>query len=92
MKSKFVLVGCEESGRVTEALRKRGVNAFSCDVLPTSGNLPQYHFQGDLFDPTGRNRGFSGSFRDPTLRSKTFQGIADAMAEQWESYFSDRGA
>ena len=213
MKNKFVLVGCEESGRVTEALRRHGVNAFSCDILPTSGNLPQFHFQGDLFDtiktwrdyiagiiafppctyltvagnkwandpvrkckreyalmfvtliadfaaqidvpyaienpvgylnthwrkpeqiinpwqfgdpyakrtclwlfglpnleptnvlerppegwqnqsfdPSGKNRGFSGSFRDPALRSKTFPGIAEAMADQWAKYFCDLGA
>jgi hypothetical protein len=44
-----VLVGCEESGVVTEAFRKLGINAWSCDILPTSGNLPQYHIQDDVF-------------------------------------------
>ena len=43
-----ILIGCEESGIVTEQFRKRGLNAWSCDLLPTSGNLPQYHIQGDV--------------------------------------------
>jgi hypothetical protein len=42
------LVACEESGRVTEALRSNGVEAWSCDLLPTSGNLSQYHIQDDV--------------------------------------------
>lgn len=43
-----ILVACEESGRVTEAFRKKGHAAYSCDIKPTSGNLPQYHFQEDV--------------------------------------------
>lgn len=40
-----ILVACEESGRVTAAFRKRGFDAFSCDILETSGDLPQYHIK-----------------------------------------------
>jgi len=43
-----VLVACEESGRVTAELRKLGVVAFSCDLLPTSGKHPEWHVQGDV--------------------------------------------
>jgi hypothetical protein len=43
-----VLVACEESGIVTEAFRKRGHNAWSCDLLPTSGNHPEWHIQGNV--------------------------------------------
>ena len=42
-----VLVACEESQAVTEALRKKGIDAFSCDILPTSGKHPEWHIQGD---------------------------------------------
>lgn len=35
-----VLVACEESGRVTKAFRDIGHQAFSCDIKPTTGNLP----------------------------------------------------
>jgi hypothetical protein len=43
-----VLIACEESGIVTEAFRKRGHNAWSCDLLPTSGNHPEWHIQDDV--------------------------------------------
>lgn len=43
-----ILVACEESGRVTAAFRKRGFDAFSCDLKKTTGEYPQYHFIGDI--------------------------------------------
>jgi hypothetical protein len=42
------LIACEESGRVTKAFREKGHDAWSCDLLPTSGDLPQYHLQQDV--------------------------------------------
>ena len=44
-----ILIGCEESGRVTEQFRLLGLNAWSCDLLPTSGRYPEYHIQDDIF-------------------------------------------
>jgi hypothetical protein len=44
-----VLVACEFSGIVREAFRKRGHDAWSCDLLPTEIES-QYHFQRDIFD------------------------------------------
>ena len=43
-----ILVGCEESQAVTIELRKLGHEAFSCDVMDSSGGYPQWHIQGDL--------------------------------------------
>ncbi len=40
-----VLVACEFSGIVREAFRKRGCNAWSCDLLPTE--IPGLHIQSD---------------------------------------------
>lgn len=45
-----ILVGCEESQAVTKAFRKLGLNAWSCDLLESSGDLPQYHIQKDVFE------------------------------------------
>lgn len=42
-----VLVACEYSGRVREAFRKLGHDAWSCDLLPSDDNSP-YHIQGDV--------------------------------------------
>lgn len=42
-----VLVGCEYSGRVRQAFRNQGHDAWSCDLLPSEDESP-YHIQGDL--------------------------------------------
>lgn len=39
------LILCEESGVVTKAFRDKGVEAYSCDILPTSGDHPEWHTQ-----------------------------------------------
>ncbi len=44
-----VLIACEMSGRIREAFRKQGHEAWSCDLLPTE--IPsRYHFEGDIRD------------------------------------------
>ncbi len=47
-----VLIACECSGRVREALRARGHDAWSCDVLPAEDNSP-YHIQRDVLEVIG---------------------------------------
>lgn len=42
-----VLVACEFSGVVREAFRRRGHEAWSCDLLPAEDNSP-YHLQRDV--------------------------------------------
>ena len=44
-----ILVACEFSGRVREAFRKLGHDAWSCDLLPSDDNSP-YHIQGDVLE------------------------------------------
>jgi hypothetical protein len=43
-----VLIACEYSGRVREAFRAKGHNAWSCDLLPTE--IPGNHHQGDILE------------------------------------------
>lgn len=45
---KNILVACEESQAVTIELRKRGHNAFSCDIIDCSGNHPEWHIKEDV--------------------------------------------
>jgi hypothetical protein len=52
-----VIIGCEFSGAVREAFRRRGHNAYSNDLLPAADNSP-YHLQGDLRYALQRNNGF----------------------------------
>ena len=42
-----ILVACEYSGKVREAFRKLGHDAWSCDLLPADDNSP-FHIQGDV--------------------------------------------
>lgn len=44
-----VLVACEYSGRVRDAFRARGHDAWSCDILPSESD-PEFHFQCDIND------------------------------------------
>ena len=43
-----IIVGCEESQAITIEFRKRGFNAFSCDLQPCSGGHPEWHLQMDV--------------------------------------------
>ncbi len=42
-----ILVACEFSGTVRDAFRRKGHDAYSCDLLPSEGD-PTYHIQGDV--------------------------------------------
>jgi hypothetical protein len=42
------LVACEESRRVCAAFRKRGHEAYSCDLLPCTGGHQEWHIQDDV--------------------------------------------
>jgi hypothetical protein len=42
------LIACEFSGVVRDAMRRRGVDAISCDLLPSETDGP--HIVGDVFD------------------------------------------
>ena len=43
-----VLVACEYSGRVRQAFRDRGHDAWSCDLLPAEDGGGAKHMQGDV--------------------------------------------
>lgn len=45
---KKLLVACEESQRVCIEFRKRGWEAYSCDIEPCSGGHPEWHIMQDV--------------------------------------------
>lgn len=45
--SNRILIGCEESGTLTNLFRAAGFEAYSCDLEPTRGN-PDWHYQMDV--------------------------------------------
>lgn len=53
-----ILVACEESQRVTVALRERGHYAYSCDILECSGGHPEWHIQQDVLSLLDGNCSF----------------------------------
>jgi hypothetical protein len=43
-----VLIACEESQAVCKEFRKRGHEAYSCDIQDCSGGHPEWHIKGDV--------------------------------------------
>ena len=54
MKNKKVLIACEESQVITIEMRKIGIEAYSCDILPCSGGHPEWHIKGDILKQLGK--------------------------------------
>lgn len=48
--SKKVLVACEYSQIVTSAFLEVGADAYSCDIIDTSGPYPKRHFKMDALE------------------------------------------
>lgn len=45
-----VLIACEESQRVCIEFRKRGHDAYSCDIQKCSGGHPEWHILDDAYN------------------------------------------
>lgn len=43
-----ILVACEESQRVCKEFRKKGHEAYSCDIIKCSGGHPEWHIMQDV--------------------------------------------
>lgn len=44
-----VLIACEESQAIMKEFLALGFDAWSCDLKPCSGGMPERHFQCDCF-------------------------------------------
>lgn len=71
-----IIVACEESQAVTNAFRKKGHEAFSCDILPCSGGHPEWHFQDDIFQVLKRENKFDMMIAHPPC---TYLSVSGAM-------------
>ena len=67
MKNINVLVACEESQRVCIAFRKRGFNAFSCDVIDCSGAHPEWHIKEDVLRILNPNKNGTQFFTEDNV-------------------------
>jgi hypothetical protein len=45
-----ILVACEESQIVTSEFRKLCHEAYSCDIIETSGEHPEWHLKRDVLE------------------------------------------
>lgn len=68
-----VLVACEESQRVCEAFREKGIEAYSCDLVECSGGHPEWHIQGDVLPLINGNCEF-----------ETVDGVKHKVEERWD--------
>jgi hypothetical protein len=68
-----IICACEFSGTVSGAFRDRGHDAWSCDLLPTEGRYPEYHYEGDVFDIL--NDGWDMMIGHPECRFLTNSGV-----------------
>lgn len=84
-----VLVGCEYSGRVRNAFREAGHDAWSCDLLPSEDDSP-FHIHGDVLPLLGQGwdlgifhppctylavSGLHWNKRDPARAAKTEEAL-----------------
>jgi hypothetical protein len=53
-----VLVACEESQEVCKAFREKGHEAYSCDIIESSGGHPEWHIKWDALSLINGNCGF----------------------------------
>ena len=68
-----VLVACEESQAVTIELRKRGHEAYSCDIQECSGGHPEFHICADVIPLVNGNCTF-----------KTMDNVEHTIEGKWD--------
>lgn len=68
-----ILIACEESQVVCKAFRKRGHEAYSCDIVKCSGGHPEWHIQKDVLPLLNGNCSF-----------KTMDGVSHTIDNRWD--------
>ena len=68
-----VLVACEESQRVCIEFRKRGHEAYSCDIQPCSGEHKEWHIQQNVLP-----------LLDGHCSFRTIDGMAHTIDTKWD--------
>ena len=68
-----ILVACEESQAVCKAFRKRGHEAYSCDIIDCSGGHPEWHIKQDVLPLLNGNCEF-----------KTVDGQTHTIKGKWD--------
>lgn len=69
-----ILIACEESQTVCKAFRAKGHEAYSCDILPPSGQFPEWHIQDDVLNHL--NEGWDMMIAHPPCTDLAVSGAA----------------
>lgn len=77
-----VLVACEESQTVCKAFRKRGHEAYSCDIQECSGGHNEWHIQGDVLKIL--NPYFAESDLSYGIHFTTTDGMPHFIRSKWD--------
>lgn len=93
-----ILIACEESGIVTQEFRKLGHESYSCDILPTSGNHPEWHIKTDVLNIL--TPGDNGYGIKDFINFTTLDGVYHILDKKWDmiiafppcTYMSKAGA
>ena len=83
-----VLVACEESQRVCQSFRDAGHEAWSCDLLPTRGEHPEWHLQQDAL-AAARAEAPTGGRWDLILAFPPCTHLSAAGARYWPAKRAD---
>lgn len=88
-----VIVACEESQRACIAFRKRGHEAYSCDIQDPSGGHPEWHILGDALKAIegGRVNTMDGKTHDIGRWDLLIAHILTLAGNKWfKPEFADR--
>lgn len=76
-----VLVACEENQRVCMAFRKRGHEAYSCDIMDCSGGHPEWHIKDDVLKHL--DEGWDLIIAHPPCTYLTVAGASNIPRQPW---------
>ena len=72
------LIACEYSGAIRRAMRDRGIEAWSCDLLPSEDDS-EFHIQGDVLPLLGE--GWAGMIAHPPCTDLAVSGARHFAAK-----------
>ena len=79
-----VLVACEESQTVCKAFRKRGHEAYSCDIMECSGGHPEWHIKGDVLEVLNPQIEYANDRVYEVISFKTVDGKRHNLFGKWD--------
>lgn len=79
-----ILVACEESQAVCKAFRKRGHEAFSCDIMDCSGGHPEWHIKGDALEVLNPQIEYANDRVYEVISFRTVDGKRHNLFGKWD--------